>query len=154
MTFTTPDETSHAINLAALAEGALILDVSSNWADGSNDSSFGANKAIDSDENSAWSSNGDGDMAYITVLLSRPGMVQAIAVWSREMRDGTSRVIDFTVQSDQGEQFGFTLPDAQQSYRFDTLFTLPVTWIRFDVDSGTGGNVGLQDFDVLEVEAN
>ncbi len=70
------------------------------------------------------------------------------------MRDGTSRVIDFTVQSDQGEQFGFTLPDAQQSYRFDTLFTLPVTWIRFDVDSGTGGNVGLQDFDVLEVEAN
>lgn len=154
LTFTTPDEGqgSSGTNLAALEAGASILDVSSNWANGSNDSSFGANKAIDNDENSAWSSNGDGDMAYITVMLSQPGMVQAIAVWSREMFDGTSRVIDFTVRSDQDEQFSFTLPDAQQSYRFDTPFTLPVTWIRFDVDSSTGGNVGLQDLDVLADE--
>ena len=148
-TFTTPLDTNNEINLAQLEDGALILDVSSNFGGGSNSSTWGANKAIDNSENSAWASNGDGNDAYIEVQLTQKGNVQAISVWSREMADGTSRVIDFTVSSDLGETFSFTLPDAQQAYRFNTPFNQPATSIRLDVDSSTGGNVGLHDFDVL-----
>ena len=147
-TFATPGAPAQDLNLAALEQGAIVLDVSSNWANGSHDSSFGANKAIDNDENSQWASNGDGNHASIQIQLSHPDSVHAIAVWSREMNDGTSRVIAFTVTSDQNEQFRFTLPDARESYRFDTPFTKPVTWLRLDVDDSTGGNVGLRDFDV------
>lgn len=148
-TFATPGQVSQDVNLAALEAGAAVVEVSSNWANGTHDSSFGANKAIDNNENSAWASNGDGDGAFVTVQLMRPGLVHAIAVWSREMSDGTSRVIDFTVTSNTGENFRFTLPDAAQSYRFDTPFMQPVSTLRFDVDASTGGNVGLRDLDAL-----
>ncbi len=148
-TFTTSDEMSQDINVASLEAGASILDVSSNWVNGSNDSSFGANKAIDNNENTAWASHADGDMASLTVQLVGRSSVHAIIVWSREMSDRTSRVMDFTVTSDVGEQFSFNLPNAEQGYRFDTPFVQPVTQLRFDVDTSTGGNVGLRDFDVL-----
>lgn len=152
-TFTTPADTSNEVNLASLEAGALILDVSSNFGGGSNDSTWGANKAIDNSESSAWATNGDGDASYIEVQLTQTDTVHAISVWSREMSNGTSRVIDFTVTSDMGESFSFTLPDASQAYRFDTPFTLPVSSIRLDVDTSTGGNVGLHDFDVLATSA-
>lgn len=151
-TFTTPGQALQDVNLAALEMGASIVEVSSNWANGSNNSSFGANKAIDNNENTAWASNGDGDMAFLMVQLIQPGPVHAIAVWSREMTDGTSRVIDFTVISDRDERFSFSLPDATQSYRFDTPFTQPVATMLFEVDSSTGGNVGFRDVDVLVAE--
>lgn len=151
-TFTTPGQVSQEVNLAALEAGASIIDVSSNWANGSNHSSFGANKAIDNNENTAWASNGDGDMAFITVQLIQPGLVHAIAIWSREMSDGSSRAITVTARSDQGESYSFSLPDATQSYRFDTPFAQPVETMRFEVDTSTGGNVGFRDVDVLATE--
>ena len=84
---TQPETRPTGTNLALLSGGAKIAGVSSNYG-GDNTSSFGANNAFDGNPATQWSSNGDGDKAWIEVELPTSAHITGIGFWSRTM--GTS----------------------------------------------------------------
>lgn len=146
LTFTTQvatantDETEKA-NIASLAAGASVVRVSSNYAGGDNDSNFGANNAIDGRTTSQWSSDGDGDNAWIEIQLPGEYDITEIGFWTRTMSNNTATIFSFTVTTDRGEIFGpFELPDKSQLYTFPVSFTASV--LRFDAVKTNSGNTG------------
>jgi len=142
---TPPAETGGEINLASLEAGARVIAVSSNYGGAANDRPWGANNALDGNRATAWSSNGDGDAAFIEVELARPAQLNAVEVWTRSMSDGTAQIFAFTLTTDAGEVLGpFTLPDAAQPYRFEIDVT--ARSLRLDVIDSSGGNTGLVEF--------
>jgi hypothetical protein len=142
MTFTTPPrDTSLTENLLSPDRGAEVLGVSSNWRNQDNDGSWGIMSALDDDPNTAWSSDGDGDSAWVEIQLGQRSRIDRVEFWSRFMSDGTAQVFEFTVTTDSGEMYGpFTLPDYEQSYDFEVEFEAES--LRFDVVDSSGGNVG------------
>ena len=68
-----------------LAVSATVVDVSSNYGSGTLDSSFGANKAVDDDPATEWSSDGDGDGAWIEIELPGETHVTSLGFWTRTM---------------------------------------------------------------------
>ncbi|MBZ0294828.1 MAG: discoidin domain-containing protein [Anaerolineae bacterium] len=142
MTFTVPAfEAEEVTNLASPALGGEIVGYSSAFGDAEPDATWGVDSAFDGSANSAWSSAGDGDEAWVEVKLAQRSRVDAVAFWSRSMSDGSARVTEFTVTTDSGETYGpFSLPDADEAYRFDVEFEAET--LRFDVASSTGGNTG------------
>jgi|GEM_PF-680180 len=157
MTFRTPSKTpdlQSAINVAGLAAGASVEAVSSNFGNASNDGLFGANSALDGNAFTSWSSNGDGSDAFFAVRLSKPSLPHAVSIWTRSMLNGTAQISSFILTANAGtktsETFGpFTLPDAQQRYRFDIAPTEIVETLRMDVVSSSGGNTGLVELEVF-----
>lgn len=140
MTFrTAADDGSSATgdNLAASAAGARIIDASSTFGDSA---SWSAENAIDGDASTEWSSDGDGDAAFIEVELAEPAEIAAVGVWSRTM--GTSAEITrFRVITDTGETLGpFDLPGASGMHVF--LANVTASRLRFEAVSSTGGNTG------------
>jgi hypothetical protein len=136
-------------NVASVEAGARIVGVSSNWASGDLDSSFGGNNAIDGNSASEWSSDGDGDSAWIEIELAQVFDVRAIGFWTRTM-GASAQVLTFTVLADGGERFGpFELPDAATMYVFD--MAARTQKLRFEVDASSGGNTGAVE---IEVYAN
>ncbi|MFO1185393.1 MAG: discoidin domain-containing protein [Bauldia sp.] len=133
-------------NVALLSAGATIRSVSSNFGGGDNRSAYGADKAIDGDPNSEWSSNGDGNGARIEVDLGRDYSITAVGFRTRTM--GTSAQISkFTVTTDRGQTLGpFDLPDARATYYFPTSITART--LRFDVVASSGGNTGATEIEV------
>jgi hypothetical protein len=148
MTFRTPPaDESAGLNLAALEQGARIIAVSSNFAGAGNDERWGANSAIDGNPGTEWSSNGDGDGAFIEIKLAERANVQAIEVWTRAMTDGTAEIFAFTLTTDSGEILGpFELNDSNQSYPFE--MSVVAETLRLDVVESSGGNTGLVEFAV------
>lgn len=146
MTFRTPPrDQSAAVNYASLEQGASIVAVSSNFGGAANDENWGANGAIDGNRGSAWSSDGDGDEAFIEIELAQPIQLEGVEIWSRSMSDGTAQVISFTLTTDRGETLGpFQLEDPQVSQRFEV--SAPAEVLRFEVVESSGGNVGLVEF--------
>ncbi len=59
-----------AVNLASPQVGARVVGVSSNYGSGSDDSSYGALKAVDGNPSTQWSSDGEGDEAWEVVTSS------------------------------------------------------------------------------------
>jgi len=113
------------------AEGT-VRAVSSNWGGGGNDSSFGANHAIDGDPKTEWSSDGEGDDAWIEIELAEPAEIVGIGVWSRTMGDSAD-ILRFRVLSGEGEELGvFDLPDVKQRHAF-ALPPTTVSVLRFEV---------------------
>jgi hypothetical protein len=142
---TLPAVEKSEINLTSLAAGARVTAVSSNFGGGANEQSWGANSALDGQRGTAWSSNGDGDDAFIEIELAQPATLYAIEAWTRSMSDGTALTTSFTVTTDAGEVLGpFNLPDDAQPYRFEVNATAHS--LRFDVVESTGGNTGLIEF--------
>lgn len=133
-------------NLALAKNGATIVSVSSNYGGGANDSSFGALNAIDGNPATQWSSNGDGDKAWIEIALAATTHVTRVGFWTRTM--GTSAQIQsFQIVTDKGQAIGpFTLSDANQIYYFDTDFT--AKQLRFEVVKSSGGNTGAVEIEV------
>lgn len=146
MSFRTPLADSTAeINLASLEAGARAIAVSSNYGGGTNDTTWGANSALDGRRSTAWSSEGDGNHAFIEIQLAQRSQLAAIEVWTRSMSDNTAQIFEFTVTTDSGEVLGpFTLPDAEQAYRF--AVDVAASTLRFDVVDSNGGNTGLVEF--------
>lgn len=145
-TFRTPPESENvAINLASLAAGARVGAVSSNFGGAQDNEPWGAEGAVDQTRTTAWSSWGDGDDAFIEIILAEEAFVHEVSLWTRTMTDGTAQILSFTVTTDQGTVFGpFTLPDGDSPYWFpidDVASSL-----RIDVVESTGGNVGLIEF--------
>jgi hypothetical protein len=138
------DETDLGTNWLATAE---VVDVSSNFGGAADNETWGAASAIDGRGGSAWSSNGDGDEAFVVFELEQPIRIDTLLVHTRSMPDDTAQIFTFTVTSDAGETFGpFELPDAAQPYSFDLHAV--ARRLRFDVETSSGGNTGF-----IEIEA-
>ncbi len=129
------------VNWLALDQGARVIEVSSNFGGVGNDETWGANSAIDGSLATAWSSDGDGDDAYIVIELSAPIHVERLAVQTRSMANDTAQIFSFAVTNENGEQFGpFDLPDAGTPFEFNVDFNARV--LRFDAVQTNGGNTG------------
>jgi hypothetical protein len=142
MTFTTPAfETGSNDNLLSPENGAEIIDYSSAFGGAAIDERWGAGNAFDNSQNSAWSSAGDGNDAWIEVRLAQRSRIERVEFWSRLMSDGSSRVESFTITTGDGTVYGpFEVPDAEQAYEFEVEIVAET--LRFDVESSTGGNTG------------
>jgi hypothetical protein len=133
-------------NVATLARGARILAVSSEFSD-----AWGATRAIDGQPTTAWSSQGDGDDAFITVELPHEVQVSGFGLWTRTMVT-SAQIITFRVTTPAGQVFGpFEVPDASMLYAFpaevfDRRFT-------FEVLSSSGGNTGAVEVAVFVRDA-
>jgi len=142
--------TALRVNVGSLAAGARVIGVSSNYGGGANDSAWGANNALDGQPGTAWSSNGDGDAAWIEIELAQTHDVSTIGFWTRTMSNGTAQIFRFTVTTDQGETFGpFDLPDADRVYAFPVEFTART--LRFDAVETNTGNTGAVEIEVYGV---
>jgi hypothetical protein len=133
-------------NVALISIGARVKSVSSNYGGGDANSTYGANKAIDGDLNTEWSSNGDGDRAWIEIDLGKEYPITALGFRTRTM--GTSAQIErFQVSTDKGEKLGpFDLPDAKSVYYFPVSTTART--LRFEVLKSSGGNTGAAEIEV------
>jgi len=146
MTFRTlPAKETSEVNLASLEAGARVVAVSSNFGGAANNEPWGANGALDGNRATAWSSNGDGNEAFIEVELAQPARLYAVEIWTRVMSDGTAQIFVFTLTTGDSEVLGpFSLPDATQPYRFEV--DAVVRSLRLDVVDSSGGNTGLVEF--------
>lgn len=147
--FTTPPEDdTQSTNLLSPDRGAVILDVSSNFGGQPNEgSTWGVANAFDDDPNTAWSTNGDGNDAFVEVELGQPSQINEIDFWTRTMSNDTSQIYSFTVTTETGDVYGpFELPDPDQAHTFDVDFV--ATTLRFDVVDSNGGNTGAVDIAV------
>ena len=133
-------------NVARLSEGARIKAVSSNYGGGDNSSAYGANKAIDGDLNTQWSSNGEGDKAWIEIDLGKEFTINAVGLRTRTM-GASAQISQFRVTTDKGETLGpFDLADANQVYYFPVNTTAQT--LRFQVVKSSGGNTGAAEIEV------
>ena len=145
-TFTTAEsaeEVDYGENHATLEAGAEIYAVSSNFGNDPT-GSFGAVNSIDGDPGTEWSSQGEGDEAWIEIKLAESREITGFGFWSRTMGE-TGEIRRLKVITGEGEILGeFDLPDAERLYNF----TLPPTEtqiVRFEVVNSTGGNTGARE---------
>ncbi len=130
-------------NYALIAKGADISGVSSNFG---NDiaGSFGALNVIDGDPGTEWSSQGEGDNAWIEIELAETIEVTGFGFWSRTMGD-TGEIRKLRVLDKTGEVLGeFEIPDAEKLYNF-TFTPVQSRGLRFEVIESTGGNTGARE---------
>lgn len=155
LSFTSPDFealSADSENLALASKGTVITGYSSIFGDGTIDSQWGANNAIDGNPNTQWSSNGDGDDAWIELELASEEQVNRIGFWTRTM--GTSAEIEsFQIVTDSGETFGpFAVSDASEVFYFEVDFV--AQRLRFEVLSSSGGNTGAIEVEVYGTAQN
>ncbi|MBI4186678.1 MAG: discoidin domain-containing protein [Chloroflexi bacterium] len=137
-------------NVAAISEGARIVGVSSNWGNGNLDSSFGGNKAIDGNPSTEWSSNGDGNSAWIEIELSQSFDLNTIGFWTRTMGN-SAQISNFNVVVDDSQHLGpFNLPDASTIYYFQ--IEVRAKRLRFEIESSSGGNTGAIEIEAYSVQ--
>ena len=134
-------------NVALLSLGARVTGTSSNYGGGAMDSTFGGNNAIDGKPVTEWSSNGDGDKAWIEIDLGKPYALTAIGLRTRTM-GASAQIQSFQLVADGKQTFGpFTLPDATAPYYFPVDTTART--LRFEVVKSSGGNTGVAEIDVF-----
>lgn len=133
-------------NLASAAAGGRVSGVSSQYGGEEPDGAFAGKRAIDGDPATQWSSNGDGDDAWIEIELTSLTHVTRVGFWTRTM-GSTAQILSFRIVTDQGEEFGpFDLPDAARIYFFDT--DLSAKRLIFEAVETTGGNTGAVEIEV------
>lgn len=133
-------------NVALISAGARVKGVSSNFGGGDVNSTYGANKTIDGDLNTEWSSNGDGDKAWIEIDLGKEYPITALGFRTRTM--GTSAQIErFQAITDKDQKLGpFDLSDAKSVYYFPVSTTART--LRFEVLKSSGGNTGAVEIEL------
>lgn len=148
MTFTTPTfDDVEITNLASPALGAEITGYSSAFGGAALDESWGAGSAFDGSQNSVWSSDGDGDDAWIEVTLAQRAHITEIEFWTRSMTNDTAQIFSFTITTGDGTIYGpFDLTNAEQSYSFEVDFEAQT--LRFDAVDTNGGNTGAVEIGV------
>jgi len=133
-------------NVASLKEDTRVFGVSSNYEGGGIAGTYGANKALDGDPSTEWSSNGDGDKAWIEIELARSYRLSALGFWTRTM-GSTAQIRELEVVADGKTRLGpFTLQDAAGIHYFPVDVT--AQRLRFNVLKSSGGNAG-----AIEIEA-
>lgn len=138
MTFTTPPATDNAFG-TNIAPNGTITDVSSEFSD-----AFTATNAIDGDLGTEWSTDGDGDNAYIEIDLGQPQPITAIAFRTRQMTDGTAITDTFTVTID--DQTLGPYATGTEPAVLDQPITAQI--IRVDADQTTDGNTGATEVEI------
>ncbi|MFZ0627005.1 MAG: discoidin domain-containing protein [Acidimicrobiia bacterium] len=147
-TFTLP-ETSGDISTTTieerpnLATSGTVVEFSSEF-----NSAFAAEKAIDGDLSTEWSTAGDGNSASITIDLGESVQVTGFEFITRSMADGTAITDAYTVTVDDGETLGpFPAGDPGNFRPSD----VEVTGRRFTfaVESSSGGNTGAVEIRIL-----
>jgi hypothetical protein len=137
------DDAAAADSGLNLAPGGTVLDVSSEF-----NGNFAAVNAIDDAGTTEWSSNGDGDNAFITIDLGASHPITGVEFITRSMLDGSAITETFMVTVDDGERFGpFPAGTAIDPNRADLQTTGRV--LRIDVDTSSGGNVGAVEIRIL-----
>lgn len=132
-------------NLALSSNGARIAGVSSNFGGGGNDTTYGANKAIDGRLDTEWSSDGDGDAAWIDIQLAGITHITTIGFRTRTM--GTSaQITTFRVMADGKLMGSFTLDGATSVNYFETDTT--AVRLRFEAIETSGGNTGAVEIEI------
>jgi len=127
-------------NLAALGAGARVLAASSNFGGGDFAGRWGANSAFDGDLTTQWSSDGDGDGAWIEIELAAETHVTSLGFWTRTMGE-SAQIFSFQVETDRGEVAGpFRLSDASSVHYFETDLT--ARRLKFQALETSGGNTG------------
>jgi hypothetical protein len=151
-TFSTPsaDESTmtspEGVNLALQSSGTRISDVSSNFGGSGIDGVWGANNAIDGDIGTEWSSDGDGDDAFIELDFPQKTRVTAVGLMTRTMGN-SAQINSFAIVSEVGQRLGpLHLPDAGGVHYFQTDFT--AKRLRFEVAKSSGGNTGAVEIEV------
>jgi hypothetical protein len=140
------DVTAGLTNVALLAEGTTVVEVSSNWGGGENDSSYGIHNALDGSESTEWSSNGDGNGAWVLLDFGQPRTITHFAYRSRMMLDGTSIVTRVRVLVDGIELGLYDTPDHTVRYVFELAEPLTeVQQVRVEAVETTGGNTGARE---------
>lgn len=150
-TLRTPPESEaeQSANLLSPDNGAEIVAVSSNFGGQPNTGgTWSVGNAFDDNPNTAWSSAGDGDDAFVDVALGQRSQINEISFWTRTMSNNTAQIFSFTVTTETGAVYGpFELPDPDQAYEFDVDFEAES--LRFDVVESNGGNTGAVEIIVL-----
>lgn len=129
-------------NVATLDAGARVVEASSAFG-----AAFAPEHALDGAADTAWSSRGDGDDAFLTIELPEPVEFVGFGAWSRTM--GTSaEIFSYEVVTETGAVFGpFELDAATR--RFDVEASGVAQRFTFRVVSSSGGNTGLVEFAVF-----
>lgn len=141
MSFTTPPATESAFGVNVAIDGT-VSQVSSEFS-----GAFSAAKAIDGDLSTEWSTDGDGDAAWIEIDLGRSRTISAVAFRTRQMSDGTAVANTFTVTIG-GTTLG-PFPTGADAAILDTAVAGRL--VRVDVVETTGGNTGATE---IELYAN
>ena len=138
--FRTPVAAATRLPGRDVAVGASVLQVSSAYSP-----DYAGKYAVDGDPATEWSSNGDGNHAFITIDLHRAVHVVAIAFRTRSMSDGSAITRTFSVTVDGKKTYGPfpALPDPALNR---VAFTGRV--LRFNVVKSTGGNTGASEIAV------
>ena len=149
-TFTTLEEgekTNYGENWASLEKGGSISDVSSNWG-GDPSGAFGAKNAIDDDPGTEWSSQGEGNEAWIEIKLPEKIEISAIGFWTRTMGD-TGQISKIRAITGTGKLLGeFQIPSADELH----VYQVPRSTtgkVRFEVLESSGGNTGAREIKVF-----
>jgi len=136
MEFTMPGSAAAGTNLAL---GGTVVEVSSEYS-----ATYAASNAFDGSLSTEWSSNGDGDEAFITIDLGTPMSVTGVGLRTREMSDGTSITTAFTVTVDAQTYGPFESGPGLSAVDLDVTGQV----FRFDVDTSTGGNTGAVEIEI------
>ncbi len=137
-------------NVAAMTEGTTITAVSSNFGNGSNDSTWGANNAFDGMMATEWSSNGDGDDAFVDIDLGASKTFSVIGFRSRKMVDGTSIIEKFQLVVDGTTTLGpFDSPEPDIRYVFELDAPVSATSVRLEAVETSGGNTGVKELQLF-----
>lgn len=128
-------------NVALVNNGARVVTVSSNFGGGGPESKFGAVNALDGDSATEWSSNGDGDDAFLEVAFDQVYNLHTVTVQTRTM-GSSAEIEEFRLITGDGTDLGtFELPGPNRVYSFQVDVT--TARLRFEVVSSSGGNTGL-----------
>ena len=142
-------EPSTRINVALISAGARVSAVSSNFGNGGNDSTWGANKAFDGMMASEWATAGDGDDAFVEISLPATRQLLAIAFRSRAMNDGSSIITRFRLIAGGETRGPFSTPDPAQLYTFELSPALRTGRVRIEAEETSGGNTGAREIQLL-----
>ena len=125
-----------------LAESGTVVDVSSEFS-----TDWAAENAIDGSGLTEWSTDGDGDDAFITIDLGSVQPIESVEFVTRSMLDGTAITETYTVTIDD-RPFG-PFPAGTAADPMPSTVNTDGRVVRFDVETSTGGNVGAVEVRIL-----
>ncbi|MCP4449570.1 MAG: discoidin domain-containing protein [Myxococcales bacterium] len=139
-------------NVANKDMGTSIADRSSNFANMEDESTWGAANVIDGMMASEWSSNGDGDDAFVTLDFGQARNLSAFGFRSRKMSDGTAIIESVQLTFDDDTVLGpFETLNPDQRYTFE-LEPIEARTVRVDAVTTTGGNTGIKEVEFYVAE--
>ena len=106
---------------------------------------FAATNAIDGDLGTEWSTDGDGDDAWIEIDLGETQQITAVAFRTRQMTDGTAITDTFSITIDD-QLFG---PFAAGPDPVVLDVATPGRIVRIDANDTTGGNTGATEIEIF-----